>query len=72
MLRFVVISFVVASLLAAPVSAQDAKLVEAAKREGAKAVAYGSLESNTVEPIIEAFIRRPELRWNTGARRRLR
>jgi len=55
MLRFVATSFVVAWLLAAPVSAQDAKLVEAAKGEGAKAVAYGSLESNTVEPIIEAF-----------------
>jgi len=55
MLRFVATSFVVAWLLTAPVSAQDAKLVEAAKGEGAKAVAYGSLESNTVEPIIEAF-----------------
>lgn len=55
MLRFVAINFVVVSLFAVPVSAQDAKLVEAAKKEGAKAVAYGSLESNTVEPIIEAF-----------------
>ena len=51
MLRFVAINFVVALLFAAPVSAQDTKLVEAAKKEGAKAVAYGSLESNTVEPI---------------------
>ena len=42
-------------LFAATTSAQDTKLVEAAKKEGAKAVAYGSLESNTVEPIIEAF-----------------
>ena len=55
MLRFVAINVVIASLLAAPVLAQDAKLIEAAKREGAKAIAYGSLESNTVEPIIEAF-----------------
>lgn len=58
MLRFVAINVVIASLLAAPVLAQDAKLIEAAKREGAKAVAYGSLESNTVEPIIEAFTKK--------------
>ena len=58
MLRFLAINVVVASLLATPVSAQDAKLIEAAKREGAKAVAYGSLESNTVEPIIEAFYKK--------------
>src|SRR5262245_17171900 len=55
MLYFVTINFVVALLFASPALAQDAKLVEAAKKEGAKAVAYGSLESNTVEPIIEAF-----------------
>src|SRR5262245_33913805 len=35
--------------------AQDAKLIDAAKKEGGKIVAYGSLESNTVEPIIDAF-----------------
>src|SRR5262245_53125251 len=35
--------------------AQDAKLIDAAKKDGGKIVAYGSLESNTVEPIIEAF-----------------
>jgi len=58
MLRFLAINIAVVSLLAAPVSAQDAKLIEAAKREGAKAVAYGSLESNTVEPIIEAFYKK--------------
>ena len=58
MLRFVAINVVIASLLAAPVLAQDAKLIEAAKREGAKAIAYGSLESNTVEPIIEAFYKK--------------
>ena len=58
MLRFLAINIAFVSLLAAPVSAQDAKLIEAAKREGAKAVAYGSLESNTVEPIIEAFYKK--------------
>ena len=30
-----------------------------AKRKAVKIVAYGSLESNTVEPIIEAFNKRP-------------
>jgi hypothetical protein len=33
--------------------AQDAKLIEAAKKESGKIIAYGSLESNTVEPIVE-------------------
>jgi len=34
------------------------KLVEAAKKESGKIVAYGSMESNTAEPIIEAFRKR--------------
>lgn len=42
-------------LAAAPASGQDAKLVEAAKKEGAKVVVYGSLESDTVETIKKAF-----------------
>lgn len=36
-------------------AAQDAKLVEQAKKEGGKLIVYGSLESFTVEPIAEAF-----------------
>ena len=40
---------------ASPVAAQDAKLIDLAKKESGKIIAYGSLESNTVEPIIEAF-----------------
>src|SRR5437016_2720783 len=49
-------SLLLANVFAAsPVVAQDAKLIDAAKKEGGKIVAYGSLESNTVEPIIEAF-----------------
>src|SRR3954469_11789472 len=35
--------------------AQDARLVEQAMKEGGKLIAYGSLESFTVEPIAEAF-----------------
>jgi len=48
----------VASLLfclASPAFAQDAKLLEAAKKEGGKVVVYGSLESNTVDVIKKAF-----------------
>jgi hypothetical protein len=49
-------SAVSAGLFAASlVAAQDAKLIDAAKKEGGKVIAYGSLESNTVELIISAF-----------------
>lgn len=36
-------------------AAQDAKLLEAAKKEGAKVVAYGSLENTAMDPIVQAF-----------------
>src|ERR1043166_399623 len=55
---------------AAPVVAQDSKLVAAAKKETGKIVAYGSLESNTVEPIIEAFNKKTGLTveyWRASA-----
>lgn len=41
-------------LMTAPVSAQDAKLVEAGKKEG-KAVVYGSLESDSAETVFNVF-----------------
>ena len=41
--------------LPAALAAQDAKLVEAAKKEGGKVVVYGSLENDTVDLISEAF-----------------
>ena len=50
--------------------AQDAKLIEAAKKESGKIIAYGSLESNTVEPIIEAFKKKTGLSveyWRASA-----
>lgn len=50
--------------------AQDAKLLDAAKKESGAIVAYGSLESNTVEPIIEAFKKRTGLTveyWRASA-----
>lgn len=36
-------------------AAQNAKLLEAAKKEGAKVVAYGSLENTAMDPIVQAF-----------------
>lgn len=38
--------------------AQDAKLIEAAKKDGGKVVAYGSLENTAMDPIARAFERR--------------
>jgi iron(III) transport system substrate-binding protein len=49
---------------------QDAKLIDAAKKEGGAIIAYGSLESNTVEPIIEAFTKKTGLTveyWRASA-----
>ena len=51
-------------------AAQDARLIDAAKKESGKIVAYGSLESNTVEPIIEAFHKKTGLTvdyWRASA-----
>jgi iron(III) transport system substrate-binding protein len=50
--------------------AQDTKLIEAAKKESGAIIAYGSLESNTVEPIIEAFKKKTGLTveyWRASA-----
>jgi iron(III) transport system substrate-binding protein len=51
-------------------AAQDAKLIEVAKKEAGAIVAYGSLESNTVEPIIDAFKKKTGLTveyWRASA-----
>lgn len=42
------------ALAAAPLYAQDAKLVEAAKKEG-RAIVYGSLETDSAETVFKAF-----------------
>jgi iron(III) transport system substrate-binding protein len=50
--------------------AQDAKLVEAAKKEGGKAVVYGSLENDTVDLISAAFKKKTGLDvefWRSSA-----
>jgi iron(III) transport system substrate-binding protein len=55
MIRLSLVSLLAVLSLAPIAGAQDAKLIESAKKESGAIVAYGSLESNTVEPIIEAF-----------------
>jgi iron(III) transport system substrate-binding protein len=45
---------IVALLVAGTVQAQDAKMIEAAKKEG-KAVVYGSLESDSANAIFDGF-----------------
>ena len=45
----------VSGIVVTKVAAQDAKLIEAAKKEGGKVVIYGSLETPVVEAVIQAF-----------------
>src|SRR6187401_94738 len=57
-------------LISSAAFAQDAKLVEAAKKESGAIIAYGSMESNTAEPIIEAFQKKTGLKveyWRASA-----
>ncbi|TAJ96219.1 extracellular solute-binding protein [bacterium] len=54
-IRFFLSSTVLFHCLAASAFAQDAKLVEAAKKEGGKVTLYGSLENDTVDVISKAF-----------------
>jgi len=48
--------------LSVPVSGQERQLIEAAKKEGAAVVVYGSLESDSVDPIKNAFEKKTGLR----------
>ncbi|HEX9446036.1 MAG TPA: extracellular solute-binding protein [Candidatus Binatia bacterium] len=52
---FAAIAVGVALFSASSVLAQDAKLVEAAKKEGGKVVVYGSLEADTTDAVVKAF-----------------
>ena len=47
-------SIIVTFYFAAPVYSQDAKLIEAGKKEG-KVVAYGSLESDNADAVFQVF-----------------
>src|ERR1051326_7906775 len=62
----VVISLAVAALTTTPASAQS---LDAAKKEG-KAVVYGSLESDTMEAIANAFTKKTGIQvdyWRASA-----
>ena len=70
MLCQLTIAFFASLIICASAFAQDAKLVEAAKKESGKIVAYGSMESNTAEPIIDAFTKKTGLHveyWRASA-----
>ena len=51
-------------LIPAPVAAQSANLIDAAKKEGGKVVVYGSLQDNSMEPIGRAFQAKTGLELN--------
>ena len=70
MIRQVTIAVLLSLLISFSAIAQDAKLIEAAKKEPGPIIAYGSLESNTVEPIVEAFKKKTGLTveyWRASA-----
>jgi len=70
MIRPLVLFVLFVLLLPSTAIAQDTKLIEAAKKESGAIVAYGSLESNTVEPIVEAFKKKTGLTveyWRASA-----
>src|SRR5689334_4966838 len=70
MIRHTWLAVCFALLTSFAANAQDAKLIEEAKKESGAIIAYGSLESNTVEPIIEAFRKRTGLNveyWRASA-----
>lgn len=50
--------------LSAPVSGQEKQLIEAAKKEGGAVVVYGSLNSDSVDPIKNAFEKKTGLRMD--------
>ena len=55
---------------AAPLVAQDAKLIDAAKKEGGKAVVYGSIENDTMDLLSAAFKKKTGLEvdyWRDAA-----
>ena len=70
MIHGLIIALFVSFLVSFTAMAQDTKLLEAAKKETGAVIAYGSLESNTVEPIIDAFRQRTGLTveyWRASA-----
>ncbi len=60
-LKFLLLFVVLILLSAGTTSAQSTALIDAAKKEGGTVVAYGSLESDTVDAIKQAFQKRTGL-----------
>lgn len=63
-------TIVIFIFLANTAFAQDAKLIEAAKKEGGKVVLYGSLETPVVEAVMAAFRKKTGLNaeyWRASA-----
>jgi iron(III) transport system substrate-binding protein len=70
MIHGLIIALLVSFLVSFTAMAQDTKLLDATKKETGAIIAYGSLESNTVEPIIDVFRQRTGLTveyWRASA-----
>ena len=70
MTRHSVMVLLASTLIASTATAQDAKLIDAAKKESGAIVAYGSMEQTQAEPIIEAFQKKSGLKveyWRASA-----
>ena len=62
--KVVSISVSLIILLSGTASAQDIKLIEAAKKEGGKVVVYGSLDSDTGDAIGNAFFKKTGIKMD--------
>ena len=62
--KIVMISTGLVFFLYGAVFAQDAKLLEAAKKEGGNVVVYGSLDSDTGDAIGNAFLKKTGIKMN--------
>ena len=65
-----VFSLALTIAVAAPLVAQDAKLIDAAKKEGGKVVVYGSIENDTMDLLSAAFKKKTGLEvdyWRDAA-----
>jgi iron(III) transport system substrate-binding protein len=69
-MNLTVFSVALTIAVAAPLVAQDAKLIEAAKKEGGKAIVYGSIENDTMDLLSAAFKKKTGLEvdyWRDAA-----
>jgi iron(III) transport system substrate-binding protein len=70
MFSLIAMAFLTYLFTSMPAAAQDARLLDAAKKEGGKIVVYGSLESNIVDAVIAAFNKKTGLTvdyWRASA-----